>query len=110
MNAICTGRQDLDLRPFLAAVVDESLSVLKILVGRDRLTVKPAGIERRAVSRGNNAHLRRRHNGRRSDRDPEEIWMYRPLSGRKRSQLDTFHTALFDERYGILKIVVCILR
>src|SRR5215213_8562997 len=47
--AIRTGRQYLDLRAFLAAVINKRFGVLKILVFLDRLTVKTPGIERRTV-------------------------------------------------------------
>src|ERR1043166_3617290 len=108
--AVCAWGQYLNLRPFLAVVVNKRLGVLEILMVLDRLAVEPSLIQRSAVGSGNDTDLCRRDDRGRSDRNAEKIRMYGPFTRRQRAKLNALDTALLDERDRVLKVIVRILR
>src|SRR5688572_7546099 len=77
---------------------------------RNRFAEQAPGIERIAVSGGDDADLTLRHYRRFRYRNAEEIRMDGPQSRRQRAQLDAFDSTLLDERDWILEVVVCVLR
>ena len=109
-NAVGAGREDFDLRPFVAAGADEQLGVLKVAVALDRLAEQPASIERRAVGSRDDADLALRDDSRFGDRDAEQVRVNRPQARRQCAQLDAFDAALFNKGNRVLKVVVRILR
>src|SRR5207249_2927454 len=95
MNAVRSRRENLDLRAFLASVINKGFRVLKVFVALDRLTVKASLVERGSVSGRDDADFTGWNHGRFSDRYAEKVWMDRPFSRRQRSKLYAFYAALF---------------
>ena len=106
IDPIVAGRDDIDLRPFLAAVLDERLAILIGRVPVDRLGEDPALRDGDAVHRIHNADLRILDLGDVRLGQLEQIWVDPVFAGWQHLDLRAFLAAVLDERLAILKRVM----